>query len=176
VKKFLVLILLDGIIYTGIDQKYIRDKREHKFPIYKYKPPITNSLDVYITYQKNTESGGYLEFYDNCVGGLNNKIFRVINFFVGDSIGNKEVPSPFMKEQNNHEAFFALEKGAVRDVEGNLVNDETVVEVIYVNDINIPHQYRWKILRTRWDKTESVLRDKNNMEIIKIMLLKFGNQ
>lgn len=152
--------LLDGIIYTGIDQKYIRDKREHKFPIYKYKPPSTNSIDVYITYQKNTESGGYLEIYDNSVGSVNNKIFRVINFFVGDLIGNKEVPCPFMKEQNNHEAFFALEKGAVRDVEGNLVNDETVVEVIYINDANIPHQYRWKILRTRWDKTESVLRDK----------------
>ena len=87
------------------------------------------------------------------------KIFRVLNFFVGDVIGNKEVPVPFMKEKNNHEAFFALEKGAVRDIEGNLINDETVVEVIYVNDLKLPHQYRWKILRTRWDKTESVLRD-----------------
>ena len=150
---------LDGIIYTAIDQKYIRDKREQKFPIYKYKPPITNSIDVYITYQKNTESGGYLEFYDNTIAGINNKVFRVINFFVGDLIGNKEVPTPFMKEQNNHEAYFALENEAVRDIEGNLVNDETVVEVIYINDSNIPHQYRWKILRTRWDKTESVLRD-----------------
>ena len=151
--------LLDGIIYTAIDQKYIRDKREQKFPIYKYKPPITNSIDVYITYQKNTESGGYLEFYDNTVAGINNKVFRVINFYVGDLIGNKEVPTPFMKEQNNHEAYFALENDAVRDIENNLINDETVVEVIYINDPNIPHQYRWKILRTRWDKTESVLRD-----------------
>ena len=159
-KKVNCPYLLDGIIYTGIDQKYIRDKREHKFPIYKYKPPITNSIDVYITYQKNMESGGYLEIYDNSVGGVNSKIFRVINFFVGDLIGNKEVPVPFMKDDNNHEAFFALDKDAVRDVEGNLINDETVVEVIYINDANIPHPYRWKILRTRWDKTESVLRDR----------------
>ena len=152
--------LLDGIIYTGIDQKYIRDKREQKFPIYKYKPPTTNSIDVYITYQKNMESGGYLEIYDNTIGSINNKIFRVINFFVGDSIGNKEVPVPFMKDEHNHEAFFSLDRGEVRDIEGNLINDETVVEVIYVNDANIPHPYRWKILRTRWDKTESVLRDR----------------
>jgi SAM-dependent methyltransferase len=152
--------LLDGIIYTAIDQRYIKDKREQKYPIYKYKPPITNSIDVYITYQKNMETGGYLELYDNTIGGNTNKIFRVLNFFVGDVIGNKEVPVPFMKEKNNHEAFFALEKGAVRDIEGNLINNETVVEVIYVNDLKFPHQYRWKILRTRWDKTESVLRDR----------------
>ena len=158
--KVLCPYLLDGIIYTAIDQKYIKNKQEQKYPIYKYKPPSTNSIDVYITYQKNLESGGYLEIYDNCIGTFNNKVFRVINFFVGDLIGNKEVPSPFMRDHNNHEAFFALENNAVRDIEGNLINDETVVEVIYVNDTNIPHPYRWKILRTRWDKTESVLRDK----------------
>jgi hypothetical protein len=49
--------LCDGIIYTGIDQKYTRDKREQKYPIYKYKPPTTNSLDVYITFQKKSLSG-----------------------------------------------------------------------------------------------------------------------
>lgn len=153
--------LLDGIIYTGLDQKYIRDKREQKFPIYKYKPPTTNSIDIYLTFQRNIETGGFLEMYDNSVAGTNtNKIFRVANFFVGDLIGNKEVPVPFMKEENNHEAFFPLDRDEVRDIEGNLVNDGTVVEVIYVNEPSIPHQYRWKILRTRWDKTESVLRDK----------------
>ena len=150
---------LDGIIYTGIDQRYIRDKREHKFPIYKYKPPSTNSIDIFITYQKNIELGGFLELYDNTLNN-NSKIYRVLNFFVGDLVGNKEVPVPFMKEINNHEAYFELNNGAVRDVENNIVNDNTVIEVIYVNNGNIPHQYRWKILRTRWDKTESVLRHK----------------
>ena len=153
--------LCDGIIYTGIDQKYTRDKREQKYPIYKYKPPTTNSLDVYIMFQKNIESGGFLEIYDNTIGNSHaNKLFRVANFYVGDLIGNKEVPVPFMKEDNNHEAFFLVDRDAVRDIEGNLVNDGTVVEVIYVNDASYPHQYRWKILRTRWDKTESVMRDK----------------
>ena len=153
--------LLDGIIYTGIDQKYTRDKREQKFPIYKYKPPTTNSIDIYIIFQRNIETGGYLEIYDNSINGFGlNKIFRVVNFFVGDLIGNKEVPTLFMKEENNHEAFLSLERDEVRDIEGNLVNDHTVIEVIYINDLAIPHQYRWKILRTRWDKTESVLKNK----------------
>lgn len=153
--------LLDGIIYTGIDQKYVRDKREHKYPIYKYKPPTTNSIDVYLTFQRNMETGKFLEIYDNSISGTNkNKIFRVANFFVGDLISNKEVPIPFMKEEKNHEAYFLVENDAVRDIEGVLVNDATVVEVIYTNNPAIPHQYRWKILRTRWDKTESVLRDK----------------
>ena len=75
------------------------------------------------------ETGGYLEIFDNSVGGGGkNKIFRVANFYVGDLVGNKEVPVPFMKEENNHEAYFILEKDEVRDIEGNLVNDETVVE------------------------------------------------
>jgi hypothetical protein len=151
--------LLDGIIYTGLEQKYTRDKREHKFPIYKYKPPNTNSIDVYLVYQKNIETGGLLETYDNSIIGNNNNIFRVVNFYVYDIIGNKEVPVPFMKEENNHEAYLPLERNEVRDIEGHLINDNTVVEIIYNNDPLIPHPYRWKILRTRWDKTEMVLRE-----------------
>ena len=153
--------LLDGIIYTGLEQSYTRDKREQKYPIYKYKPPSTNSIDVYLKFKRNDETGGFLEIYDNSIHGNNkNKFFRVAEFYVGDSISDKEVPVPFMKEYKNHEAYFLIENDAVRDIEGILVNDETVVEVIYVYDAILPHQYRWKILRTRWDKTESVIRDK----------------
>ena len=164
--------LCDGIIYTGIDMKYTRDKKEQKYPIYKYKPPTTNSLDVYIIFQKNTDTGGFLEIYDNSVGNNINKVFRVANFFVGDMIGNKEVPVPFMKEDNNNEAYFLLERDEVRDIEGNIVNDGTVVEVIYTNDATYPHQYRWKILRTRWDKTESVMRDKQRYGNFKDVAIK----
>ena len=149
---------LDGIIFTGLEQKYTRDKREQKLPIYKYKPPSTNSIDVYITFQRNTETGGYLEVFDNTTNTNQTKqIYRVVNIFVGDTIGNKEVPVPFLKEENNHEIFLPLIKNEVRDIDGNYVQDSTVVELIYNNDLNIPHQYRWIILRTRWDKTEFVM-------------------
>jgi len=147
---------LDGIIFTGIEQKYSRDKREHKYPIYKYKPPVTNSIDVYINFQRNLETNTYLEMYDNSVGNQNNQVYRVVNFLVGDLIGNKEVPVLFMKEENNHEAYFPLINGEVRDQDGNYIQDNTVVEIVYNNDPSVPHPYRWMILRTRWDKTEDV--------------------
>jgi hypothetical protein len=153
---------LDGIIFTGINQKYTHDKKDQKYPIYKYKPPITNSIDVYITFPKNIESNTFIDIYDNSVSTTTNKIFRIVNFFVGDCVGSIETPIPFMKEENNHEAYFALERGEVRDIEGNIVNDNTVVEIIYINDNLIPHQYRWKIIKTRWDKTEAVLRYKKS--------------
>ena len=149
---------LDGIIYTGIEQKYTKDKRDQKYPIYKYKPPNINSIDVYITFQKNIETGGYLDIYDNSVGDLkDNKVYRIVNFFVGDNIGTKEVPVPFMKEEQNNEAYISLINGEIRDVDGNFVQDSTVVEISYNNDPSIPHPYRWNILKTRWDKTESVI-------------------
>jgi hypothetical protein len=159
--KFKCPYNLDGIIYTGIEQKYTKDKREQKYILYKYKPPTENSIDVYITFQKNIENNKFLEVYDNSINGISvNSLFRIANFYVGDTISNKEIPVPFMKELNNHEAFLLLENEEVRDIKGKIVNNDTVVEIIYVNNPSIPHQYRWKILRTRWDKTESVLRDK----------------
>ena len=147
---------LDGIIFTGLEQKYTRDKRNHKFPIYKYKPPETNSIDIYLNYQRNLETNTFLEIFDNSVGSQNDQVYRVANFYVGDLIGNKEVPVLFMKEEQNHEAYFPLVNGEVRDQDGNYVQDNTVIEVTYNNGPGIPHPYRWIILRTRWDKTEDV--------------------
>ena len=169
--------LLDGIIFTALEQKYTRDKREQKYPMYKFKPPETNSIDIYMNFQRNPETGGYLEIYDNSLpinAGSNSaeQVYRVANFFVGDLISNKEVPVPFMREENNHEAFFPLIRGEVRDIEGNFINDNTVIEVIYSNNTNIPHQYRWSILRTRWDKTETVLREQKKYGNFKDIAIK----
>lgn len=151
--------LLDGIIFTPLEQKYTRDRREQKYPIYKYKPPHTNSLDVYITFEKNKDTGGYMDIFDNSLPDkIDNKIFRVINLFVGDAVNGREQPIPFMKEENNNIIYLPLINGNIRDVEGNIIMDNTVVEVVYTNDTTMPHNYRWQILKTRWDKTESVMR------------------
>ena len=81
--------------------------------------------------------------------------------YVGDNVNNKEVPVPFQKEKDNNIAYFLLDDdGFVRDVEGNVVKDETVLELSYNNDLSIPHRFRWVILRTRFDKTESVIKYK----------------
>jgi SAM-dependent methyltransferase len=148
---------LDGIIYTGIEQKYTRDRKEQKYPTYKYKPPQTNSLDIYIEYEINNETGEFLNIFDNSLPDkIEYKDYRVTNVFVGSLVGNKEQPIPFMPEENNNIIYFPLINGQVRDIDGNIVLNKTVVEVIYNNNPSIPHQYRWTILRTRWDKTESV--------------------
>ena len=169
--------LLDGIIFTALEQKYTRDKREQKYPMYKFKPPETNSIDIYMNFQRNPETGGYLEIYDNSLpinAGSNStdQVYRVVNFFVGDLISNKETPVPFMREENNHEAFFPLIRGEVRDIEGNFINDNTVIEVTYSHNTNIPHPYRWSILRTRWDKTETVLREQKKYGNFKDIAIK----
>ena len=157
--KYKCPYMLDGIIFTGLEQKYTADKSSWKYPIYKYKPPDKNSLDVYIKFEKNRDTGGYQDIFDNSVlGTVDNQIYRLTKIFVGDSFKGKEVPVPFMKDENNHIAYFPLVRGQVRDIDGNMVQDDTVVEMIYINNDNIPHNYRWQILRTRWDKTESVKR------------------
>ena len=79
---------------------------------------------------------------------------------VGDNIGNTEIPSPFLKKEKNDIAYFPLKDGYIRDIEGNIVISDTVIEITYNHLSNLPHQYRWNILRTRWDKTESVNRFK----------------
>ena len=132
-------------------------KREQKLPIYKYKTPDMNSIDVFITFQRSFDTGNYIDVFDNTLPNIiEAQDFRLVNLKVGNSIGNKEVPELFLPEQDNHEAFFPVKNNFITDVKGNMVQDNTVVEVVYNNNPNIPHKYRWKILRTRWDKTESV--------------------
>jgi hypothetical protein len=141
---------LDGLIYTHLDQRYINLRKLQKYPIYKFKPPETNSIDVYVEFTKQ-------DFFDNSLPDkIKNQNYKIVNMFVGKKIGNKEVPEPFLFNENNDKAFFPLENGELHDINGNIILDKTVIEVIYNNDPSIPHHYRWIILRTRWDKTESV--------------------
>jgi len=42
---------------------------------------------------------------------------------VGESVGNREIPVPFMPEIDSNEAFFPVVDGVVRDIEGNIVGE-----------------------------------------------------
>jgi len=148
---------LDGLIYTGVTQKYTNDKREQKFPIYKYKPPENNSIDVYVRFKKNSEKGSFLEIFDDSLPNvIKGTTYRVCELMVGESVGSREVPVPFMPHVDNNEAYFSIVDGLIRDIEGNVVMNNTVIELAYDNKSELPHKYRWVILRTRWDKTESI--------------------
>ena len=49
-----------------------------------------------------------------------------------------------------------LTNGEVRDQDGNIIQDHSVIEFYYNNDPNIPDEHRWTPIRTRYDKTEMV--------------------
>ena len=162
---------LDGIIYTGLSQKYTTNKREIEFPQLKWKPQELNTIDMFIKFERN-ETGLPLDVFDNSDPNVEpNTVFRVVHLFVGKVREGKEEPVPFMPTQKLHVAYFSLIDGNIKDEENNIVCDNTVIEVAYdLNDV-LPPQYRWKILRTRYDKTYNVQQHRkqygNNEEVAK---------
>ena len=186
--------VLDGLIYTPTNQIYTRDLSEIRFKIFKWKPSNKNSIDMYIQFEKNPDTLQLLNVYDNSIGiilddnleghaleedvitndnaidyRIGDKLYRICNLFVGSNITGTEQPSLFGKEANLYLAYLYLQDGEVRDIEGNILQDNTVVEFAYNNIQTIEHPYRWVPLRTRFDKTESVNKYKRkygNNEIV----------
>jgi SAM-dependent methyltransferase len=185
--------ILDGIIFTPIDQIYTRNLRETKNRIYKWKPSSKNSLDFYVEYERDKATNQILNIYDDSDSNtelgdksisnleeeivhenlekfkVKGSIYRILNLFVGKIDNGKEYPVLFQKDNDNYMANIFLQNGEARDIEGNIIQDRTVVEFTYINDPTIPGGFRWMPLRTRFDKTESVNTFKrkygNNSEI-----------
>lgn len=150
---------LDGIIFTPLDQKYTRELKEQKLPIYKYKPPHLNSIDVFIKFDRNKDTCELLRIFDNSIPDtLEFSSYQVASIFVGDKIGDSEKPVPFNPDMKSNKIYLPIENGQVRDVKGNIVEDNTVVEIVYDNNSKLPLQYKWTIIKTRWDKTEFVIK------------------
>jgi hypothetical protein len=174
---------LDGLMFTPLLQKYTRNAKEIRYQIYKWKPTSHNSIDFYVRYEKNAETLQLLNVYDNSMGNsleetyenrnidkendvldnvadykVGNKIYRIVNLYVGSTKTGIEQPVLFGRENNLFLAYMYLQDGEVRDKEGNIIQDETVVEFAYNNDPTIEHPYRWVPLRTRFDKTDSVVK------------------
>jgi SAM-dependent methyltransferase len=182
--------ILDGIIYTGIDQIYTRNSKETKNRIYKWKPSSKNSLDFYVLYERNKDTHQILNVFDDSEQNTENttkeientvsyqdlstfknkaSLYRILNLYVGKMEGGKEYPILFQKENNNYIANLYIQDGEARDVEGNVIQDNTVVEFTYINDPTVAAGFRWVPLRTRHDKTDSIRLYKrkygNNSEI-----------
>ena len=155
--------MLDGLIYQPLMQQYVTNMRDSKLFEYKWKPPQKNSIDFYIQFEKDKNTGKILDVYDNSNDDyVRNKPYRICKLFVSRYNNNREAPEPFMEEKGMNLAYIFLTDGDVRDEEGNIIQDNTVVEFYYDNtqgeDTATPERFRWKPLRTRYDKTESVLR------------------
>ena len=158
--------LLDGLIYQPLTQVYTTNTKENKFVEYKWKPPTKNSIDFYITFEKDPKTGKPLTVYDNSnydetiEDYVKNKPYRIINLHVGKAL-NKQIgqePILFREEEDGYQAYIYLTDGEVRDSEGKIISDKTVVEFFYNDDAAVDIRFRWNPIRTRYDKTESVMK------------------
>lgn len=159
--------LLDGLIYQPLEQAYITNVQESKYQDYKWKPPVKNSMDFYIEFKKDPQTGKILDVYDNSLvsdkldisgttGTVENKPYRICTLYVGKSVEGREVPIPFEQNFGISEAYIYQRDGEIRDLSGDIITDKTVVEFYYQNDPNIIPEQRWVPIKTRYDKTESV--------------------
>lgn len=153
--------VLDGLIYHPLDQKYIVSIKDSKFHEYKWKPETKNSIDFYITFERDNDTGKVVTLYDNSRDEyIKGKPYKICYLHVGKNNQNGEQPVLFQQESNKHVAYLFLDNGDVRDPEGNILQDKTVVEFYYNTDPDVEDKFRWTPLKTRYDKTESVIRFK----------------
>lgn len=149
---------LDGLIFQPLEQAYV-NASESKFQDYKWKPPEKNSIDCYIEFEKDKD-GKVQTIYDNSYDDfLRNKPYRICRLFAGQKIGQNLAPVLLFKDDiEKSSAYLFLDDGEVRDAEGEILSDKTVVEFYFNNDPELLEQFKWVPLRTRHDKTESSLR------------------
>lgn len=159
--------LLDGLMYHPLEQAYVANVHESKYLEYKWKPPTKNSIDFYIEFKKDPQTGKVMDVYDNSLssdtvdgsgetGTVRNKTYRICTLYVGKTINNREHPVPFEQNYGVSDAYIYLKDGDLRDTSGDIISDKTVVEFYYMNDPGIIPQQRWVPIKTRYDKTESV--------------------
>lgn len=151
---------LDGIIYTPINSPYMiktaADNLDNVPLEYKWKVPLQNSIDFYIRFDKDAK-GNEAIYYDNSVVDNVGKPYKICALYVGITRNGEEKPIPFKANGVEQKANIYLIDGAARDIDGNVISDETVVEFIFDNSkTDIYDAYKWIALRTRYDKTESV--------------------
>lgn len=148
---------LDGIIYQPLNQAYVTNARESKYSDYKWKPPEKNSIDFYITFERDRNTGKILNVFDNSNEEyVKNKPYHICYLYVGKKNKDFEQPVLFQNDNSKCVAHLFLDNGEVRDLKGNIIQDKTVVEFYYEIASDADYKYRWIPIRTRYDKTEMV--------------------
>lgn len=155
---------LDGLIFTPIFEVYRpMSKKEYELFLreFKWKPLLKLSIDFYIKFKRNPRTGEIDKIYDNSIEDTTDQFYYICYLFVGKSIVSniskivKEEPVEFNKHLDMYITHIPLKDNKyLRDEEGYLLKDETVVEFIY--DISRPDKFRWVPIRTRYDKTNKV--------------------
>lgn len=151
---------LDGTVWTPNATPYmIRVSNDDldNFPLeYKWKPPIQNSIDFYITFEKNT-NGTDVVYYDKTYSQGEGKAYKICTLHVGITKVGKEIPVPFKINGVEQTANIYLVDDEARDTDGNVISDKTVIEFIFdTTKTDIDNSYKWIPIKIRYDKTESV--------------------
>jgi hypothetical protein len=151
---------LDGIILSSISQVYTSQTRKVRFSDLKWKPENMNSIDFWVTAVTNPKTKKPEVVYNNIDEEENGGTapYQVFHLHVGRKTSRGEEPVFFCSEKDLHVAHIPLQPdNTVRDIEGNIIQGNTVVEFVYdQRDKNTPQSKRWIPLRTRHDKTEAV--------------------
>lgn len=148
----------DGLIFQPLIQAYTFDKGPNVLDDYKWKPSTSNSIDFYIEFMKD-QNGNIMKVYDNSFEDFTrNKLYQICKLHVGRTVGSIESPIPFREHENLHLAYLFVEEGEPRDMYGNVITDKTVVEFYYDTTPGIMDRFRWVPMRTRYDKTEQVVK------------------
>lgn len=149
--------ILDGIIYQPLNQSYITNARESKYADYKWKPTDKNTIDFYVRFEKDKDTNRILNVFDNSDDRFEmNKPYRICYLHSGKRTNDGEVPVYFRESDRLYIAHLFLNDGDVRDSNGDIIQDETVVEFSYNNSVEVNEKFRWIPIRTRYDKTEMV--------------------
>ena len=84
---------IDGIMYTPINQHYTKKMEDVTFKIYKWKPPELNSIDFWVEFEKNKETGKIETVFDNTENEeFKNKPYNIAYLHVGKKVGKYETP------------------------------------------------------------------------------------
>src|SRR3984885_3658027 len=156
---------LDGIIYTPINAPYMIKTSPEKIdsiPMeYKWKQPKQNSIDFYIQFEKDSSTNEDAIFIDNSVNKNTNNSYKICRLYVGLVKGGQEKPIPFKVNGVEQKAVIYWVDGETKDKEGNVINDQMVVEFIYDSvRTDLDDAFKWIPLVIRNDKTESVMKYK----------------
>jgi SAM-dependent methyltransferase len=149
--------MLDGLIFHPLQQSYVSKKTLSKLSEYKWKPPESNSIDFYITFEKNPVTDTVTKVYNNSDEDKEkNKPYVICYLHVGQQINDREEPVLFRENDNKHLTYIYLQDDEPRDIDGNIIQDKTVVEFYYNDHSDIHENARWIPIRTRHDKTANV--------------------
>jgi len=138
----------DGLIFTPYGSYF-------KTPL-KYKTLDVLSVDVYVKIERDFKNDFPYVVFDK---KSENTYYNIVNFFVGKTSNKKgkEYPTPLIPDKLLHKGNIVLDRqGVLRSTDGEIIHENTVVEVVFNLSNEREVQDSCRILRTRWDKTERV--------------------